>query len=416
MTTMMHPIGTAAGELRATLKGVSDANPTFLTTEEKAEVLHELSSARAQLDELLLRVMAAAGDLAASSGARDIASWMSHHTHQHPDDLRVDGRLAEGLDRRWPFLAAGMREGNVNRAQAQVIARALEAIPARLGNEVTEMAERHLVDQATRFGPRQLAKLGRKILHVIAPEIADEEEARRLAAEERDAWEKTRLALRAEGDGTTRLSARIPDAAAARLAAYLEAFTNPRKEPIRPDDPLRKQPYPRRLGWAFCAFLEHSDPHQMPVHGGDATTLVVTIGLDQLRQQLGTATIGAHLSGHPTDQITAAEARRLACTAQIIPAVLGGASEVLDLGRAQRLFTRAQRRALQLRDHTCVAEGCDIPGTWCEAHHWLSWAAGGPTDLDNAGLLCSHHHHRAHDPTYRAERLPNGGVRFHPRR
>ncbi len=262
----------------------------------------------------------------------------------------------------------------------------------------------------------RLTKLGRKILEVVAPELAEAEEARRLAAEERDAHDKTSLTLRAKGDGTTWLSARIPDAAAARLAGYLEAFTNPRKEPIRPDDPLKKQPYPRRFGWAFCSLLETLDPGRLPVHGGDATTLVVTMGLDQLRRELGTAAIGIHLPGDPGDQITAAEARRLACTGQIVPVVLGGASEVLDVGRAQRLFTRAQRRAMLLRDKTCVAEGCDIPGTWCEAHHWLSWAGGGRTDLDNGGLLCSHHHHRAHDDRYEVDRLPDGGVRFHRRR
>ncbi|MFD4327732.1 HNH endonuclease [Nocardioides sp. NPDC058538] len=38
--------------------------------------------------------------------------------------------------------------------------------------------------------------------------------------------------------------------------------------------------------------------------------------------------------------------------------------------------------------------------TWAEAHHWLAWAQGGGTDLDNAALLCSHHHHRAHDTAY----------------
>ncbi|MFD4323939.1 HNH endonuclease [Nocardioides sp. NPDC058538] len=53
-----------------------------------------------------------------------------------------------------------------------------------------------------------------------------------------------------------------------------------------------------------------------------------------------------------------------------------------------------------------------MPGTWAEAHHWIAWAQGGPTDLDNAALLCSHHHHRAHDAAYLHERLPNGDIRF----
>ncbi len=96
--------------------------------------------------------------------------------------------------------------------------------------------------------------------------------------------------------------------------------------------------------------------------------------------------------------------------------VLGGDSEILDQGRAQRLFTAAQRKALIYRDRTCRAEGCDIPGTWSEAHHWISWALGGLTDIDNGVLLCRHHHQRIHEDTYRTERLPSGDIRFHRRR
>ena len=53
-----------------------------------------------------------------------------------------------------------------------------------------------------------------------------------------------------------------------------------------------------------------------------------------------------------------------------------------------------------------------VPGTWAEAHHWNPWLTGGRTDLADGVLLCSHHHHRAHDPAYLAQRLPNGDVRF----
>ena len=241
---------------------------------------------------------------------------------------------------------------------------------------------------------------------MIAPEIAEAEEARRLAAEEAYARKKTRLTMRRLGDGTTRISAVVPDAAADRLATNLEAFASPRR-----DDGTRTEtgdylPYDRRLGLAFCQLLESLDPARLPVHGGDATTVIVTIDIDQLRKEAGVAQV---VGGSP---ITAAEARRLACTAGILPAVLDGRSEVLDLGRKERLFTAAQRRALLLRSATCEAEGCDIPGSWAEAHHWISWTRGGATDLDNAALLCSHHHHRAHDATYLHERLPNGDIRF----
>ena len=90
--------------------------------------------------------------------------------------------------------------------------------------------------------------------------------------------------------------------------------------------------------------------------------------------------------------ISAAEARRLACDATIIPAVLGGPSELLDLGRGRRLFTGAARRALALRDRGCAFPGCDRPVGWCDAHHITAWAAGGATTVDNGVLLCGHHH------------------------
>ncbi|MER6939716.1 DUF222 domain-containing protein, partial [Nocardioides sp. NPDC000441] len=355
---------------------------------------------------LELRVLATADDVAAESAARDVAAWLHHHTHQRPETLRADLRLAEALDRSYGLVAAAMRTGACNPAQAHVIVNALDDLPTDLDPEIRVKAEEALVGYATRFDPTQLRRLGRRILDVIAPEIAEAEEAKRLAAEDAHARKKTRLAMRRLGDGTTRITAVVPDATADRLATTLEAFASPRREDGTRTETGEYLPYDRRLGRAFCQLLETLDPSRLPIHGGDATTVIVTIDIDQLRKEAGIAQI---LGGSP---ITAAEARRLACTANIIPAVLGGASEILDLGRKERFFTAAQRRALLLRSATCETEGCDIPGTWAEAHHWIAWAQGGATDLDNAALLCSHHHHRAHDPEYLHERLPNGDIRF----
>src|SRR3546814_506775 len=112
------------------------------------------------------------------------------------------------------------------------------------------------------------------------------------------------------------------------------------------------------------------------------------------------------------DNLSAAEARRLACTAKIIPAVLGNHSEILDLGRSDRLFRPAQRKAMRLRDKCCKAEGCDHPATWCEAHHLKRWADGGRTDLTDGVLLCPYHHHLIHDPRYEHEILADGRIRI----
>ena len=95
--------------------------------------------------------------------------------------------------------------------------------------------------------------------------------------------------------------------------------------------------------------------------------------------------------------------------------MLGGKSEILDLGRTSRLFSRAQRKALRVRDRRCRARGCTIPATWCEAHHLKPWALGGATDLADGVLLCSFHHHRAHDTEVEVTRRPDGDMEFRRR-
>lgn len=89
--------------------------------------------------------------------------------------------------------------------------------------------------------------------------------------------------------------------------------------------------------------------------------------------------------------------RQLACDADIIPVVFGADSEILDVGRAVRLFTEGQRRALWHRDKTCTYPGCEMPGGWAQAHHLIHWADGGDSDLTNAALLCQRHHSHVHD-------------------
>ena len=93
--------------------------------------------------------------------------------------------------------------------------------------------------------------------------------------------------------------------------------------------------------------------------------------------------------------VSAATARRMAADAELIPAVLGGESLPLDLGRAARLFTRAQRLALAERDGGCAACGQNIG--YVEAHHINWWHRDtGPTDLANGVMLCSFCHHLVH--------------------
>ncbi len=75
----------------------------------------------------------------------------------------------------------------------------------------------------------------------------------------------------------------------------------------------------------------------------------------------------------------------------LLDIVARGVSEVLERGRAVRLFTPGQRRLLWQRDHGCSYPGCTRPQAWTQAHHVQHWADGGPTDVSDAALLCGRH-------------------------
>ncbi|MBF4769184.1 DUF222 domain-containing protein, partial [Nocardioides agariphilus] len=109
------------------------------------------------------------------------------------------------------------------------------------------------------------------------------------------------------------------------------------------------------------------------------TSIIVTIPHQTLLTGLGTA---ATSTG---DTITAGQARRLACQAAILPAILDGDSEVLDLGRTSRFFKGPLRKALDLRDKECTTRGCHVPAAYCHGHHYRQpWAHGGTTSLTTA--------------------------------
>ena len=242
-----------------------------------------------------------------------------------------------------------------------MIAHALDEFPRdHVSPAVRERAELHLIALADDFAPTPLRRLARKVLEVVAPELSDEAERKALDREEQLAAERTRLSLTPLGDGTTRIGGRISDATANRLRTYLEAFASPRRTAAETDG--ERIPTPRLLGLALTDLLESWPADVLPAHGGTATTVTVHLNLDQLTTALEKSGVATLETG---DVITASQARRLACQAKILPAVLGGTSEILDLGRSRRLHTAAQRKAIRIKQTTNArptAAPCRPPG------------------------------------------------------
>lgn len=104
---------------------------------------------------------------------------------------------------------------------------------------------------------------------------------------------------------------------------------------------------------------------------------------------------------------------RMLCDSEIGRMVLSAEGLPLDVGRTQRLYSGAQRRAVIVRDRQCSWNGCEVPAAFCEVHHIRWWDRhGGETSVENGLLVCSHHHHVIHELSLDVRRLgsdPTGG-------
>ncbi|NYG59111.1 hypothetical protein BJ980_002034 [Nocardioides daedukensis] len=296
------------------LDSLADAQPTFASTDAKAGLLVDLVRAESRVAALKLRVLAGADDVAERDGARNAGAWLAAYTNTDARAAHGQLRLAQALESRWTRTAAALAAGSLTLAQTEAIVDALAEVDDELDREQLQVAEELMITHAADLDPARLRAMGRHLADVVDPASAQEREAQRLADQERRARERARLSLRPMGDGTTRLSGILPDAVAHRLEKNLDAFAQPRKQAADADG--LRAPRHRLLALALGDLLERIDPDRLPHHGGDATTVIVTLTLEQLLGTLGAAGLGFDDS----TPITAADARRLACQANLIPA------------------------------------------------------------------------------------------------
>ena len=399
------------------LTDLDDVSLIGLDQTATAASLVEIAAAEARLGELKHRVLAHASQVRVeeATGAATTATWLARATRTTVRSSRRAVHLATTLET-YQRLREGYAAGTVNTEQAEVIARALDALPTDIPATVRTAAEQRLVDLAAHHDACDLRVLGDRVLDVVAPAVADAHEAARLEAEERAAARKTMMTMTPDGQGSVHGRFTVPELHAGMLRKQLlalvvhdkPALTSTPATACEQEEGERPEPVKAatavELGAAFCELLERLDGSQVPEMSTGAT-VVVTMTLETLAGGLA-ATLDTG------DRIAAHTARRLACEAGIIPVVLDGRREVLDQGRRKRLFTRAQRVSLATRDGGCTAAGCRTAAWFCHAHHDQPWAAGGTTDLTNGRLLCPTHHRTAHAPRYDTRVLADHQIEF----
>ncbi|VXB71355.1 HNH endonuclease signature motif containing protein [Aeromicrobium sp. 9AM] len=387
-----------------------------LTGAEVREVAKAVQRARTALDAVMSELAGCADGmgLPKEDGATSTTTWLANLTGMSKGEAsglvamaRLSSPATEATREAW----AG---GQISTQQASVIMKAIDALPDWVDDEPRHHAEAHLIRLAGDYNLDDLKRLANRIIEVIDPDGADQMLGEQVRREEQKAWEATRLSMKRRGDGTTRGTFTVPDADADTLRAAIEGIIAPRRANLNAVrlgmdvNAFNALPRDHKMGHAFIELFGHLPTEALPKAGGLAATVAVTIDIDDLRTGQGTAT---NTSGTTT---SATHAQRLACNAHLVALYLDSESKVLDHGTARRLYDRHQRLALAVRDQGCIWPGCDRPPAWCEAHHLNFWSEDGPTDLDNAALVCHFHHFLLHEGEWTARMADDGVVEVIP--
>jgi hypothetical protein len=344
-----------------------------------AEVLPEVLGAGRQVDLLTCRLI----ERTDRSGAFKVDGAAS--TVQYVKNLSGESRswasrrvnLGRALADRMPMTGKAWQAGHLGMDHAQVIANTIRGLDYDLALDL----EGFLADHAAGLTVDELKTVATELLAAAAPEHSDDEAGRKRAAQ--------RLHLSETLGGMWRLDGWLDPEAGLIVSTALAAFT---RKPD-PDGDVLTESAPHRRAEALIQMARHASAHAEDCNGQPAGRHTIIVGLSHqsLLDGLG---VGATPDGQ---RLPAATIRRMACDAQIIPAVYDSDSQILDFGRATRTIPPGLRKFIVARDGCCTFPGCDRPASWSEVHHTNSWASGGTTDANLLLLLCVHHHHAVHE-------------------
>jgi hypothetical protein len=340
-------------------------------------------------------------------GGLSRVDWLrSHHpglAAAHAKAITVVGQAS--LEPRWHALTALVYSGGVTVPAAAQVIGFYERIHRLADPDELDLALDDLVTKAQALAPEQLAKWVRHHTETVAPpkDIEHLDAAKRAS---RGLWfgrpsatdmVTGRLVLDPEG-------AAIVQAAIDPLAAPRPGVGPDGTDGTESRDP--RSPATRRAD-ALLEVVARGVASPGAAPSTDRAKVVVTVDLTVLEERVrgcGHAQTGQVLS--------AATVRRMACDAEVVPAVLGTAPAPLDVGRSHRLVPPAIRHAAWMRDGGCTYPGCTIPPAWTDAHHVTHWADGGSTSLENTALLCGRHHTVVHQQGLTAT-VTHHGVTWH---
>ena len=324
----------------------------------------------------------------ALDGACNGASWLAARGNVARGPMATVLRDARHL-RAMPETAAALAEGRLAPATARLLARVL--------NERTERAfardEAVLIDTVAGLTVDDAALVLRYWQQSVDQDGPDPRDRR-----SNGLWLSPGL------DGGSELKGHLDAESSAIVGDWIQAEVERRRRQRREAGEDLAGQGPRLRAEALVEMARRASA---AADGRAAARPLVWVlaGEDELRSGEGTCEVmGSGL-------VSARLAQCLACDCDLRRVVIDAEGRI-NLGRTERSAGQTQRQALTLRDGGCRFPGCDRPPGWCEAHHIWWWEHGGPTDLENLCLLCSHHHHLCHEGGFRVTRPDNGELVF----
>src|SRR4029077_7487378 len=354
-----------------------------------AELGMELIRLAGERDLIELRFSLLAAEFAATThyddeGFNRPIDWIRFNCHMTSnaaaDRVAVGERLGDVVE-----TTDAMVSGQIGFAHMTVMARTANALGERF-------KESKLLDKALENSPGKFHHICRHYRHAADRKGYEAEQAELVE----DRW----LALGSVEDGSMLISGVLDPVGGAALRMALQPLAS---RSGKDDD--RK--YDRRLADALVDLSMYAlDTGMVPQKASQRTHLQVTTSLETL---LG-------LEGAPAAEmefslpISSTTVERLACDCSVTRILLDSDSMVIDVGRAKRVISGPQRKALNARDGGCVWPGCDRSASYTSGHHIFHWIRGGGGDLPNLMLLCHRHHWMVHEGNWQIMRGDDGRV------
>ncbi|MGH3830957.1 MAG: DUF222 domain-containing protein [Pseudonocardiaceae bacterium] len=369
--------------------------------------------AAAQCRFLLLLAEFDAREAWAGPGLRSCAHWLSWRVGMDLRTAREQLRVARALPT-LPLVSAAFGTGRISYAKARAITRI-----------ATPQTEEDLLEMALAGTASHLERV------VRLARAAGSDAAAAVTAQRSVRWDWAE-------DGSLLLRARLPGEQGALFLAALELFLEPTQAAEQPDSEQRTElpggsaehSGPEPAWEAAQAELVAAASERAPGAAVDRVAARRADALMALAEAARTKgaedrsesaserfdvvvhvhadTATAEIEGGPALPISTAH--RLACQARVSALITDQQGNPLYLGRRHRLVSRHLLRALRARDHgRCRFPGC--ANQRVDAHHIVSWLAGGRTDVSNMVLICRFHHGLIHDHGYQIHWV-NGNLEF----